>query len=218
MKLIGNAEGRLQAYRQVDDYALRGVEYESMGYLTFIVETYERRNARLEVGGIIDERHENHENGLIQSQSLSYLNPHPKSGTHTRVHRSKKHNFLPNIVGPWFPRRDREGTTRCYYYAAMLALLKPWRDLRRLKSEDQRWEYAFDIFMQNANQRDRDVIAGSQYYYESRNVVANRNVEEERSINVDEEENMEDERHHEDDMVDHEDLSTPIVVSNILFR
>jgi hypothetical protein len=213
MTLIGNTEGRLRAYRQVDDYAYRGVEFESMGYLTFIVETYERRNAKTDEA--IGERSENFEDESIQNRSSAYLYPHPKSGTHFRVRRSKNHNSLPNIVGPWFPRRDGEGTSRCYYYAAMLALLKPWRDLRQLKSEDQTWGCAFDIFMRKANQKDRDVIAGSQYFYESRKVAANRSDEDERSIDMDEGNNTDNETYHDDDIVDLEDLSTSIVVSKI---
>ena len=91
--------------------------------------------------------------------------------------RPENHNFLPNIVGPWFPRRDGEESTKPYYYAAMLALLKPWRDLRQLKDDNESWESAFMAFIECATQRDKDVVAGSQYYYESRNVAVNREFE-----------------------------------------
>ena len=39
MTLVGNADGRLHVCRQVEDYALRGIEFEAMGFLSFTVET-----------------------------------------------------------------------------------------------------------------------------------------------------------------------------------
>ena len=41
MRLFGDVEGKLHVQRQVEDYAYRGVEFEMMGFLSFIVETYE---------------------------------------------------------------------------------------------------------------------------------------------------------------------------------
>ena len=65
--------------------------------------------------------------------------------------RSENHNFLPNIVGPWLPQRDGEDSTRPYYYASMLALLKPWRELEDLKRDDENWEFAFNTFMETSS-------------------------------------------------------------------
>jgi hypothetical protein len=52
----------------------------------------------------------------------------------------------------------------------MLALLKPWRKIQGLKDESELWEEAFDKFRESMTQRDKDVVAGCQYYYESRSV------------------------------------------------
>jgi hypothetical protein len=100
MTLIGNADGKLHAYRQVDDYALRGVVHESMGYLTFIVETYERRKATAEgkkddesFEDLTEARRLSRLEDQLENQSSTYLFPHPKSKTHLRVRRSEKHNF-----------------------------------------------------------------------------------------------------------------------------
>lgn len=182
MTLIGNSEGKLHVQRQVEDYALRGNEFEEMGFLSFTVETYERRISQRNV----EENIEN-DNTDLSSQSNSdsmnpncrYLTNHPKSKTHYRVCRSENHNTLPNIVGPWLPRRDREDDTKSYYYAAMLAFLKPWRNLHQLKSCEETWEMAYNVYMENASQRDKDVVAGCQYYYETKNVAVNRSAEEE---------------------------------------
>jgi hypothetical protein len=46
--------------------------------------------------------------------------------------------------------------------------LKPWRDLDNLKDYDESWEEIFNLFISNTSQQDRDVVAGSQYYYEIR--------------------------------------------------
>ena len=52
------------------------------------------------------------------------------------------------------------------------------------------WEVAFSSFMLHADQRDQDVVAGCQYYYESKSVMANRDLDEEsRDQNGNEDEN-----------------------------
>lgn len=119
---------------------------------------------------------------MNQTKSMPghYMQLHPKSTTHVQVRRFENHVYLPNIVGPWLPRRDGDEESKPYYYAAMLALLKPWRNLEALKETLESWEEAFTMFMENANQQDRDVIAGSQYYYESKNVLRNREFEDEK--------------------------------------
>jgi hypothetical protein len=90
------------------------------------------------------------------------------------VYRSENRTVLPNIVGPWFPRRDGDESTKPYYYASMLALLKPWKTLDELKINFHTWEDAFTNFMNTTNQRDKDVVAGCQYYYESNSIARNR--------------------------------------------
>jgi hypothetical protein len=180
MALIGDTEGRLHVQRQVEDYAFRGVEFDMMGFLTFTVETYERR--------ITKEQNDNGEPGhSTRSQYGHYSQSHSRSATHTRVCRSENHTFLPNIVGSWLPRRDGEENTQSYYHAAMLAFLKPWRTLHDLKTGFEDWESAFRHFMETASQRDRDVVVGCQYYYDSRDAKNDGHVDEEMNVNDGEE-------------------------------
>ena len=94
----------------------------------------------------------------------------------------------------------------------MLALLKPWRDLRHLKTEYESWESAFTMFIEHVTQRDKDVVAGSQYYYDSRNVSTNRNINEEKE---DDDVNEQDDGY--DAETDVEDESTIISVSAFHF-
>ena len=82
-------------------------------------------------------------------------------GTYLHIQRARpifgfgctdNHNVLPNIVGPWFPLRDGEESTKPFYYVSMLTLLKPWHDLRALKDVDDDWKTTFDGFMENGKQ------------------------------------------------------------------
>jgi hypothetical protein len=189
MSFFGNADGRLHVQCQVEDYVLRGREFEDMGFLTFTVETYERR--------IQEEKKDEKDDFYaqsIQNHGGTYLSIHSKATTHYRVSRTQNHNALPNIVGPWLPRRDGDASTKSYYYAAMLSFLKPWRELHDIKRVAEAWEGAFESYMKVAGQRDRDVVAGCQYYYESKNIAANRDDDEdgsdERDDNVGDEEGV----------------------------
>ena len=191
MTLIGNANGKLHVQQQVEDYALQGIEFEEMGFLTFTVETYERR-----IGSENKDEVENSEETghSTRNQYSQYLTGHPKNSTHMRVCQSVYHNSLPNIVGCWLPRRDGEDDTKPYYYASMLAFLKPWHDLQCLKNDCESWKSAFDGYMRTVTQWDRDVVAGCQYYYDSRMAVGNRDdTEEGMDVDVD--------MHHEDNDV-----------------
>lgn len=163
MTLIGNTAGKLHVQRQVEDYAFRGSEFEDMGFLSFTVETYERRIVTQNAN--VDDTHQVEENHHVSTnETCRYLTDHPKKTTHTRARRSENHNFLLNIVGTWLPRRDGEENTRPYYFASMLALLKPWREIEDLKADGETWQSTFDIFMETASRRDRDVVAGCQYF------------------------------------------------------
>ena len=182
--LRGDSNGKLHVQLQVEDYVFCGVEFETMGFLSFIVETYERRDV---YDTKKDEKamEEEQKDARPKNESRRYLNHHPRSSTHIRVARSEDHNVLPNIVGSWLPRRDGEEGSKSFYCASMLAFLKPWRDLYRLKRDDETWESAFESYMTIASQREKDVVAGCQYYYDTRSVVEDRVVDEERDMRMD---------------------------------
>ncbi|KAH7926340.1 hypothetical protein BV22DRAFT_992346, partial [Leucogyrophana mollusca] len=77
---------------------------------------------------------------------------------------------LPNIVGPFFPS-GTDTQHRDLYCASMLSLLTPWRDLEDLLIGFNNWEEAFNSFLANTSQWQRDVLAGVQYYYECRSAA-----------------------------------------------
>ena len=74
---------------------------------------------------------------------------------------------------PWFPKRDDVHLDQDLYFASVLALLKPWRDLKFLKSIEKTWEQEFNLFLHQASQQEKDIIAGLQYYYESKSLANN---------------------------------------------
>jgi hypothetical protein len=159
---------------------LRGFEFEEMGFLTFTVETYERRMTTKD-----EENNDTYDEQSHYSSRMErglYLSDHPRSATHNRYSRSVTHNYLPNIVGSWPPRRDDDESAKPFYYASMLSLLKPWRTFHDLIESFDDWESAFNQFMRIATQRDKDVIAGCQYYYDSRTAPQEVSVDEEVSM------------------------------------
>jgi hypothetical protein len=53
-----------------------------------------------------------------------------------------------------------------------------------LKNDDESWEVAYDEYMRTATQRDRDVVAGCQYYYDSRSSIEDKDMNEEMDHDV----------------------------------
>jgi hypothetical protein len=176
--LGADKDGRITSKSQVEDYKLRGEDFEDMNFLDFIVDTYEERLPRENEMDehsyrAIDEESRNNmqgssRRGRIPNHRSRYLESHPKRATHCRVLRTAFHNTLPSIVGPWFPSRE-DAHKQSLYFGSMLALLRPWRHLSQLKDDDSTWEEEFTCFVATTGQRNRDVIAGAQYYYDSKN-------------------------------------------------
>lgn len=80
------------------------------------------------------ERDGENDNGMSRqagrplSLRFPYLHPHPEANTKTRILQSRNHNNLPDFIGKYFPHRD-DPTSYTIYCAAMLVLLKPWRNI-----------------------------------------------------------------------------------------
>jgi hypothetical protein len=72
---------------------------------------------------------------------------------------------MPHILGPWFPPAN-DPSTQTMYYASMLALLKPWRNITDLKEPNQRFSIAYDDFITHASQSTKYVISNIQYFHE----------------------------------------------------
>ncbi|KAJ3911854.1 hypothetical protein F5877DRAFT_21793, partial [Lentinula edodes] len=73
---------------------------------------------------------------------------------------------LPNFIGKYFPRRD-DPASYPLYCAAMLLLLKPWRNIANdLKRPTETWEEVFKEFVETCPKQNIDIMSGIQYYYE----------------------------------------------------
>lgn len=190
---------------------MRGSEFTDLNFLDFIVETYEKRKEKDHVQEINDNEidAEYVKRGRKPNTHSRYLPSHPKYDTHFRIQRAEHHNNIPNIVGPWFPKRDDIHHDNDFYYASVLALLKPWRDLQSLKLTTHTWEEEFLNFLHQTSQQQRDTIAGLQYYYQSKSSADNR-----RQISDEtEEEDVQDEIDYD---IDVDDLSNPSQPNNPL--
>ena len=105
--------------------------------------------------------------GGHETHESKHLALHPKVTSAQRILRSQGHRNLPNFVGQRFPRSD-DTDAKPFYYASILALLKPWRNLGTdLKQPDQTWETAFEDFLEEASWKERRVISDLQYFHEN---------------------------------------------------
>ena len=155
---------------QVQDYVFRGTTFADFNFFDYTVETYEVRKEKRDDERMDEERAKFHNGGRLKNPRDDYMTNHPKVKSHVRVQRSEHHNYLPNVIGHWFPRRDREDEEELYY-ATILALLRPWRDLGELKDDGRSWKEAGLLFLETATQRQRDIIAGMQFYYDSKSAA-----------------------------------------------
>ena len=163
--LLVNAKGELYTCSQLQDYIFRGREMECCSLLGFVVVTWEESYAHADEK-LLDEP-SNSKGGWPAHVCAHYLEEHPKTQTHRRVFCAINHNMLLHVAGPWFPCND-DANTYDFYCACMLALLKPWRTKHDIKTDDEMWANAFANFYNNATADQKRIIAGIQYYYESK--------------------------------------------------
>ncbi|KAF8195697.1 hypothetical protein K438DRAFT_1968205 [Mycena galopus ATCC 62051] len=179
--LAVNPAGGIITKCQISDYSARGDELSSYNIIDFFVDTYEVDIAK-EVDTEIQEVNvDGHRRpGRPKNARVRYQPPHPAWRKKERVVRSRGHNTLPNFIGSPFPQRN-DPEIHDFYCAAMLVLLKPWRDLGvDLKATNETWSQAFDKFLASANPKVHDILAGIQYFYSCRSAaLANRNADDE---------------------------------------
>lgn len=162
--------GFLYTTSQVEDYQFRGASFSDMNFLDFLVETYEIQKLGYEDVGMVEEVVEGNRKGRKKNVRSSYNEGHRKHLTHERIQRTEGHTYMPNIVGHWFPRRDVE-EEEDFYFASILAFLKPWRNFTDLKDDSRTWKEEGLLFVEGATTSQRDVIAGMQYYYDSKHAA-----------------------------------------------
>ena len=172
--LLANAKGELYTCSQLQDYLYRGPEMESCSLLAFTIDTWEETYKE---GEAPREGACENKSGRPAHIRTHYLEEHPKMWMHHRMYRAMGHSTLPQIAGPWFPRND-DADTYNFYCTCMLALLKPWRGKEDLKNTGETWPTAFATFRDNASSTYKRIIAGIQYYYESKSACDTNRAEE----------------------------------------
>ena len=193
------SQGTLFPKCQVTDYVLHGEELEDYSLFSFVQDTYENWiGSAGESGSTLQANSRGP--GRPRNVRSQYLKGHPNCGRKHRIVCSAGHNMLPNIIGSWFPRRDDENTYDGFC-AAMLVLLKPWRNMScDLKPNDTSWAAAFEAFEHRASDAEQVVIAGAQYFHECATAAAADHAQQEgqdtqnegTQVMMDDEENNED--------------------------
>jgi len=169
MAMLTVVDGTIELKDQLRDYKFRGEELTFMSFLEFMLETYEDSKDNKEDETVIGTA--NTENaprprgpGRPLSTRIPYQDEAGK-GKRCRIRRSQEHETLPRFIGKWFCRSDNDHE-RDLFRGSMLVLLKPWRDLHKLKGATETFENAFDRFMSQADEKARRVVANIQYYFE----------------------------------------------------
>lgn len=158
--------GRLVARSQIEDYMRRGKELESMSFMSFIVDTTEVRVGTDKTDKTEVEDAEKPARGRPRNLRSRYLPTHPKTATLQRQVRMVGHRALPNFIGRWFPKKEKDDSKNEYYFCCMLALLKSWRSLEDLKGQCESWKESFTNFMAGQPKATHDIVSNIQFYYQ----------------------------------------------------
>jgi len=161
-------DGVLALRDQLKDYAFRGDGLELYNFLDYNLDTYEGEPVRERNDGESHTRR-----GPATHDRFPYKHGAGKGGR-CRIMRGKGHETMPDFVGRWFPRNNRDDE-RDLYCASMLLLLKPWRCLEtNLLLEGHTWSQSFDTFMSTASQKAKNIVANIQYFHECSDGAKNR--------------------------------------------
>ena len=121
-----NGAGNIFPLSQTTDSQLRGCELEAYCVLDFLMDTYvadlPKKGKELQPEG--ESSMAPKRCGRPRNVCVRYLESYPKANVSCRVVRSKGHNVLPNIVGPFFVTNE-DPAMYPFYCTSMLMLLKP---------------------------------------------------------------------------------------------
>ncbi|KAG2029673.1 hypothetical protein BDR03DRAFT_987611 [Suillus americanus] len=143
---------------EVCEYVDRGHEFEQFSYLEHFINTYDIRSAA-DVTSVHKKAGTNFH--------VPYLAGTSHVG-HIHVLHAEGHETMPHIPGPWFPSAN-DSDSHPFYCALMLALLKPWRDIRMLKKKEDTFEIAFASFISGAPDVMRTIVTNIQYFHDCAN-------------------------------------------------
>lgn len=162
-----NEQGKVYAKSQVTDYICRGVPFEMMNLFTYFVESYEvRTTGETAFCENLQCCTQEHVTVPHPGARIRYLQDHPHHNTRHCAVRAIQHNFLPNFIGSYFPKRNDDDTSDVFF-ASMMMLFKPWRNLNHdLKHISQSWRSAYESWVSTVTATTRRMIDNIQYYHE----------------------------------------------------
>ncbi|KAJ7475396.1 hypothetical protein B0H11DRAFT_1917799 [Mycena galericulata] len=143
---------------QPKEYTDRGHELDDMNFHDYFIDTYHGSMLTARMDEDAQSGDENAPHPRRQGRPASRRVPYLPESRRKRAAESSEDRF----VGTWFPRSDAGD----YYYACMLALLKPWRTLRDLKPPERTFAQEFEDLMAGANDRVKRIVANVAYYHE----------------------------------------------------
>ena len=93
---------------------------------------------------------------------FNYLPDHPEHILRVQMPTKR---FVPVPIGPSIPQCDHEAV-REWYCRLMLIFFKPWRHAQDLRSENETWSDAFEIFLTNCLPETAKIIENMQLLHE----------------------------------------------------
>ena len=169
IELALDSSNRIAVKSQVTDYELRGSVLDSCSLFQFFSDTYDMpiNTRNRSVADVSVSLPTAPKAGRPPNERVPYQDSHPSSKNQCRVIRSPNHRHVANFVGSWFPN---EMNNMDVYCAAMLMLLKPWRDLKTdLKPSHLSWQQALDAFLID-NPNSSYIVSNIKYYHDCRNI------------------------------------------------
>jgi hypothetical protein len=127
--LISQCGNEYMASSKVDDYKYRPEAYENLSLYDWSI-LLEKKKTKLKKSDFT---------------YLEFLPEHSQRHTHkVKCIPSRSKTHILNFIGGTLPRRDQGDFE--YYCSTMLTLFKPWRKGKNLKTMNQTWAEAFDMY------------------------------------------------------------------------
>jgi hypothetical protein len=156
--------GILTKQDQIRDYMYRGDGLEGYSFLDLSLNTYDG----LPVNDKNDEDNNGEPSRMRRGPRSHQRFPYREGtgkGHRCRVLCGEGHETMPQFIGQWFPQNNR-ADKEDFYYASMLALFSPWRNIKDIKPPSSSWKQGFNIFELSASSKQKDMMLNIQYYHE----------------------------------------------------
>jgi hypothetical protein len=154
---------------QIKEYVDRGVALADMNVYDYYLETYHGamlKSAAEESEGGSDTGEDDEEPDVVRtagrpaSRRVPYLAQSKRKGC--RIFRGAKYEAVLQFIGTWFPCSNSGDS----YFASILMLLKPWRQLDDLTTGFSTFELAFQDMMTKGGHKYRRIVQNIAFFHE----------------------------------------------------